>query len=154
MAEFRRSPTGEHTKYFVNFISIDYAAIGFSGIVFDEKSAHMAMMLNTDESRSEEGEPTPGPDRPARNLFQQGVVAVIRSALAIIGVILIPLGVIIAFLTPILPVGLPIVILGVVLVARNADWGTRAFQSILNRYPALERFAPDWLLKLIFGDHR
>ena len=79
-------------------------------------------------------------------------MSIFRNALAILGVILIPTGVIVALLTPILPVGLPIVILGVVLIARNATWGKRILQSILNRHPTLERFAPDWLLKLIFGE--
>jgi hypothetical protein len=88
------------------------------------------------------------------SMVKQGVAAIIRSALAILGAILIPLGVIIAFLTPILPIGLPIVILGVVLLARNAVWGRRWLQGMLARHPSLERFAPDWLLRLIFGEHK
>lgn len=86
------------------------------------------------------------------SMVKQGVAAVLRSALAIFGAVLIPLGVIIAFLTPIIPVGLPIVILGVVLLARNAVWGRRWLQGMLARHPKLERFAPDWLLRLIFGE--
>ena len=87
-------------------------------------------------------------------MVKQGVAAIIRSTLAILGAVLIPLGVIIAFLTPILPIGLPIVILGVVLLARNAVWGRRWLQGMLARHPKLERFAPDWLLRLIFGEHK
>ncbi len=86
--------------------------------------------------------------------MQQSLAALIRSTLALLGALLIPVGVIVAFLTPILPVGLPIVILGVVLLARNAVWGRRFIQNTLARYPKLERFAPDWLMRLIFGEHR
>ena len=91
--------------------------------------------------------------RPQGRFVQQGVMAVLRASLAGLGLVLVPSGVVIALATPILPIGLPIVILGVVLVARNAPWGRRFFQAILARYPRLERFAPDWLLRLIFGDH-
>lgn len=87
------------------------------------------------------------------SFVQQGVMRLVRTTLALLGAFLIPVGVVIAFLTPIIPVGLPIVILGVVLLARNALWGRRWLQSMLAKYPSLERFAPEWLLKLIFGDY-
>ncbi len=82
----------------------------------------------------------------------RSAMALTRASLAGIGVVLVPTGVVVTMMTPILPIGLPIVILGVVLVARNASWGRRMFQAILAKYPRLERFAPDWLLRLIFGE--
>ncbi|MAI90811.1 MAG: hypothetical protein CBB65_10245 [Hyphomonadaceae bacterium TMED5] len=106
---------------------------------------------NTQASPSED-EDVASTAKPPRSLVHQSVAAVFRSALAILGAALIPIGVIIAFLTPIIPVGLPIVILGVVLLARNAVWGRRFVQNTLARHPKLERFAPDWLLRLIFGE--
>jgi hypothetical protein len=57
----------------------------------------------------------------------------------------------IAFVTPIIPVGLPIAILGVVLLGRNAMWGRRWMESVLARHPRVERFAPNWLMRLVFG---
>ncbi len=109
-------------------------------------------MLQQRNTPSDDGSDTAEQPVPPRNVVHQGAMALLRQALVIIGIILIPTGVIVALLTPIIPVGLPIVILGVVLVARNASWGARLFRSILHRHPRLERFAPDWLLKLIFGE--
>ena len=102
--------------------------------------------------------PTPPPQGgptfdPARGVARS-VGAIIRGTLALLGLLLIPVGVIIAFLTPFLPIGLPIVILGVVLLARNAVWGRRWMQGVLARHPRLARFAPDWLMKLIFGESK
>lgn len=104
-----------------------------------------------DQNTPEGGAPKSGP---STSVFHQGLASLIRTTLALLGVLLIPIGVIVALLTPIIPVGLPIVILGVVLVARNALWGRRAFQAILARHPTLERFAPDWLMRMIFGEHK
>lgn len=109
-------------------------------------------MLQNPSPMSQDNNPSPEAKLSSPNMVQRGIFAILRNALVIIGIILIPTGVIVALLTPIIPVGLPIVILGVVLVARNASWGKRLFQSILARHPTLERFAPDWLLHLIFGD--
>ena len=83
-----------------------------------------------------------------------GVVALFRPVLAVLGVILIIIGVPIAFLTPIpfIPIGLPIVIIGVMLLARNSLTGRRWMQGMIAKHPSLKRFAPNWLLKLIFGD--
>lgn len=103
-----------------------------------------------EQNSPEGGVPKPG----SSSVVHRGLANIIRQTLALLGVLLIPIGVIVALLTPIIPVGLPIVILGVVLVARNALWGRRAFQAILARHPSLERFAPDWLMRLILGDHK
>ncbi|MAK60632.1 MAG: hypothetical protein CMK09_06610 [Ponticaulis sp.] len=112
----------------------------------------LSMLQNSppENKAPEEGARNPGA---SGSIVQQGLTRLIRATLALLGAILIPIGVVIAFLTPIIPVGLPIVILGVVLLARNAVWGRRWLQSMLAKYPKLERFAPDWLLKLIFGDY-
>ena len=104
-----------------------------------------------DNDASSDGAPKSG--APVK-LVRQSVARLLRTTLALLGALLIPLGVFIAFLTPIIPVGLPIVILGVVLLARNALWGRRWLQGMLARHPTLERFAPDWLMRLIFGDHK
>ena len=115
-------------------------------------------MLHLDPDRPDSPGPQIDPPPSSRprpgNAVQQSLSAIIRAALAIFGALLIPIGIVIAFLTPILPIGLPIVIVGVVLLARNAVWGKRFVQGTLRRYPKLERFAPDWLLKLIFGEEK
>ncbi len=82
------------------------------------------------------------------------MLALLRPILALLGLFFIIIGVPIAFLTPIpfVPIGLPIVILGVVLLARNSLWGRRWMQNTIAKHPSLERFAPNWLLKLILGD--
>lgn len=63
------------------------------------------------------------------------------------------IGVPLAMLTPFpfVPIGLPVVILGVVLLGRNSVWGRRWMESVLARHPRVERFAPNWLMKLVFG---
>lgn len=109
-------------------------------------------MLQQKTPLSDDGQPMADPIRPRRNRVREGIVTIFRNALVILGLFLIPTGFIVALLTPVLPVGLPIIIFGVVLIARNASWGARLFQSILRRYPKLEKYAPDWLLHLIFGD--
>ena len=77
----------------------------------------------------------------------------VRQAFALLGLFLILIGVPIAVLTPFpfVPIGLPIVILGVVLLGRNSLWGRQWMESILRRYPSVERFAPNWLMKAVFG---
>ena len=88
--------------------------------------------------------------RPARGL-RNGVNVAFRQILALTGLIMIALAIPIAFLTPIVPVGLPIAIVGVVLLGRNAVWGRRWMESVLDRHPRVERFAPNWLMRLVFG---
>ena len=63
------------------------------------------------------------------------------------------IGVPLAILTPFpfVPIGLPVVILGVVLLGRNAVWGRRWMERVLERHPTVEKYAPDWLMKLVFG---
>ncbi len=77
-----------------------------------------------------------------------------RPVLAGMGLFFIVIGVPIAIMTPFpfIPIGLPIVILGVVLLARNSLAGRRWMQAMIRRHPRLKRFAPDWLLHMIFGD--
>lgn len=84
----------------------------------------------------------------------RSVMSLLRAVLAVLGAFLIVIGVPIAFVTPFpfVPIGLPIVILGVVLLARNSMIGKRWMQSMLQRHPTLERFAPHWLLNLILGE--
>ena len=74
-----------------------------------------------------------------------------RQILALTGLIMIVVAIPIAFVTPIIPVGLPIAIVGVVLLGRNAVWGRRWMESVLDRHPRVERFAPNWLMRLVFG---
>lgn len=109
-------------------------------------------MLQTSESEPDERGQKPPPDTPEVSRVKQGFAAVLRASLALLGALLIPFGVIVGFLTPFIPIGLPIVIVGVVLLARNAVWGRRFVQNTLTRHPTLERFAPEWLLRLIFGE--
>lgn len=79
------------------------------------------------------------------------MLAVLRPIWALLGVFFIIIGVPIAFLSTVLPIGLPIVILGVVLLARNSSVGRRWMQNTIAKHPSLKRFAPSWLLNLIFG---
>ncbi|MEL6386316.1 MAG: hypothetical protein AAFR41_04885 [Pseudomonadota bacterium] len=82
-----------------------------------------------------------------------GIMSVLRPVLAVLGLIFIIIGVPLAIITPFpfIPIGLPVVILGVVLLGRNSLWGRRWMEGVLDRHPTVERFAPDWLMKLVFG---
>jgi hypothetical protein len=88
--------------------------------------------------------------KPAAGL-RNGVNVALRQILALTGLIMIIVAIPIAFVTPIIPVGLPIAIVGVVLLGRNAMWGRRWMESVLARHPRVERFAPNWLMRLVFG---
>ncbi len=85
------------------------------------------------------------------NALRQGVNVAVRQMLALLGLVLIVLAVPVAFATPFIPVGLPMAIVGVVLLGRNAVWGRRWMESVLVRHPRLERMAPNWLMKRVFG---
>jgi len=65
-------------------------------------------------------------------------------------IVSIPIGV----LTPFLPIGLPFGVIGVVLLGRNSRAGKRWMERVLKRYPRIERFAPNWLMKTVFGRDR
>ena len=80
-----------------------------------------------------------------------GLRALMRQTFALLGLVMIVVAIPIAFLTPILPIGLPLAILGVVLLGRNAIWGQRWMEGVLSRNPKLERYAPNWLMRLVFG---
>lgn len=80
-----------------------------------------------------------------------GLRAPFRQVLAVTGLGMIALAIPVAFLTPVLPIGLPLAILGVILLGRNAIWGKRWMENRMARHPSLERFAPNWLMKLVFG---
>lgn len=85
------------------------------------------------------------------HVLRQGVNVAVRQILALIGLCLIVLSVPVAFATPFIPVGLPMAIVGVVLLGRNALWGRRWMESVLKRHPRIERMAPNWLMKRVFG---
>ena len=79
------------------------------------------------------------------------LLLLLGQAFALLGLVLIAIAVPIAFVTPLLPIGLPIAILGVVLLGRNSLWGRRWMEGVLDRHPRVERFAPNWLMKAVFG---
>ena len=85
------------------------------------------------------------------NSLRQGVNVAVRQMLALLGLVLIVLAVPVAFATPFIPVGLPMALVGVVLLGRNAVWGRRWMEGMLVRHPRLERMAPNWLMKRVFG---
>ncbi|MDP1554788.1 MAG: hypothetical protein Q8L84_04940 [Hyphomonas sp.] len=87
----------------------------------------------------------------AINGLRQGVNVAVRQVLALTGLGLIVLAVPVAFATPFIPIGLPMAIVGVVLLGRNAVWGRRWMESVLARHPRVERMAPNWLMKRVFG---
>ena len=80
-----------------------------------------------------------------------GARSVLRQGLAILGLILIIIAFPIGFVTPFLPIGAPIGIVGVLLLGRNSIWGRRWMERVLLRHPWIERMAPNWLMKLVFG---
>jgi|GEM_PF-1156360 len=80
-----------------------------------------------------------------------GIHVAMRQCLAALGAFLIAIAIPIGALTPFLPIGLPLAIIGVVLLGRNAVWGRRWMEGMLNRFPRLERFAPNWLMRAVFG---
>jgi len=107
-------------------------------------------MSNLDETPGQNGRAaTAAP----LNLVNHGLRTVVRQTLAVLGLFFIIIGVPLAILTPFpfVPIGLPVVILGVVLLGRNSLWGRRWMEGILERHPTVEKYAPDWLMKLVFG---
>lgn len=80
-----------------------------------------------------------------------GMRTLVRQACALLGLALIVIAIPIGFVTPLLPIGLPIAIVGVVLLGRNSLWGKQWMERILARHPRIERFAPNWLMKAVFG---
>ena len=83
--------------------------------------------------------------------IRTGFNTAFRQVLALIGLFMIALSIPIGLLTPLIPIGLPFGILGVVLLGRNSVWGHRWMESVLKRHPRVERFAPNWLMKLVFA---
>ncbi|MEM7767507.1 MAG: hypothetical protein AAF253_08465 [Pseudomonadota bacterium] len=110
----------------------------------------MDEMRNIDETPGQNGR---GVATAPLQLVNTGVRTVIRQTLAVLGLVFIIIGVPLAILTPFpfIPIGLPVVILGVVLLGRNSLWGRRWMEGVLERHPTVERYAPDWLMKLVFG---
>ena len=92
----------------------------------------------------------PAPVRPI-GVIRDGVNVAVRQLLALAGLIMIIIAIPIAFVTPFIPIGLPMAIVGVVLLGRNAVWGRRWMEGMIERHPRLERFAPNWLMRLVFG---
>jgi len=74
-----------------------------------------------------------------------------RQMLAVVGLVHIAVAIPVGMATPFLPVGLPIAILGVILLGRNSVWGRRWMEGIMARHPRVERFAPNWLMRMVFG---
>lgn len=75
----------------------------------------------------------------------------VRQMFALLGLLMIAISIPIALVTPIIPVGLPIAIVGVVLLGRNSLWGRRWMEGVMQRHPRVERLAPNWLMKAVFG---
>ena len=71
--------------------------------------------------------------------------------LAVVGLMHIAVAIPVGLATPFVPIGLPIAILGVILLGRNSVWGRRWMENIMARHPRVERFAPNWLMRLVFG---
>ncbi len=105
----------------------------------------MADDENPSPNRKSDGKPKP------IGSIRNGVNVALRQILALIGLVMIIVAIPIAFVTPLLPIGLPIAIVGVVLLGRNAVWGRRWMEGVLERHPRVERFAPNWLMRLVFG---
>ncbi len=95
-------------------------------------------------------EPVYAPPKPI-HVLRNGVNVAVRQVLAVSGLGLIVLAIPIGIATPILPIGLPMAIVGVVLLGRNAVWGRRWMEGVMKRHPRIERLAPNWLMKTVFG---
>jgi len=95
----------------------------------------------------------PGSGTAPLGVVKTGVQPLVRQALALLGMFFIIIGVPLAMATPFpfIPIGLPVVILGVVLLGRNSLWGRNWMEGVMRRHPMVERFAPNWLMKLVFG---
>jgi hypothetical protein len=74
-----------------------------------------------------------------------------RQVLAVVGLVHIAVAIPVGIATPFIPVGLPIAIIGVILLGRNSVWGRRWMESVMERFPYVERFAPHWLMRLVFN---
>ena len=95
-------------------------------------------------------QPVYAPPKPI-HVLRNGVNVAARQFLAVTGLGLIALAIPVGIATPFIPVGLPMAIVGVVLLGRNAVWGRRWMESVLARHPRLERLAPNWLMRSVFG---
>jgi drug/metabolite transporter (DMT)-like permease len=104
----------------------------------------------SNENSSLPPEPTYAPPMTI-NVLRQGVNVAVRQVLALTGLVLIVLSIPVGFATPFVPVGLPMAVVGVVLLGRNAVWGRRWMESVLTRYPRIEKMAPNWLMARVFG---
>ncbi|MEO0981884.1 MAG: hypothetical protein AAFX03_04450 [Pseudomonadota bacterium] len=91
---------------------------------------------------------------PPLNAVSRGFELIVRQTFAIIGLSLIAISIPLGLITPFIPLGLPLGILGVVLLGRSTVWGQRWMESILRRHPKLERLAPNWLMKMVFGRNK
>ncbi|WP_162173859.1 hypothetical protein [Hyphomonas johnsonii] len=96
-------------------------------------------------------ETTSMPSAKTSTPLRSGFNTALRQVLAIVGLLMIAMSIPIGILTPLIPIGLPFGILGVVLLGRNSVWGHRWMESVLARHPKVERFAPNWLMKLVFA---
>ena len=75
----------------------------------------------------------------------------VRQMLAVMGLVHIAVAIPVGMATPFLPIGLPIAIIGVILLGRNSTWGRRWMEGVMTRHPRVEQFAPNWLMRLVFG---
>jgi len=113
--------------------------------------AHISTMSNSPDPLGPR-QPQPLVGQPIAAMGQ-GMRTLIRQFFALLGLFFIIIGVPLAILTPFpfVPIGLPVVILGVVLLGRNSLWGRRWMEGVLERHPKVEKFAPNWLMKAVFG---
>lgn len=103
-----------------------------------------------DDLRQPPPETSYAPPIPIRAL-RQGVNVAVRQVLAVTGLGMVVLAVPIGMATPFIPIGLPMAIVGAVLLGRNAVWGRRWMESVMARHPRVEKMAPNWLMKAVFG---
>ncbi len=89
--------------------------------------------------------------RPAEVAPIAMATTVVRQVFALLGLAMIIVAIPIALMTPFLPIGLPIAIIGVILLGRNSVWGRNWMEGVMQRHSRVERLAPNWLMKLVFG---
>jgi len=119
------------------------------------KLKHIGAMADSDFDPAGEPEKTKSGGKPKGKdpiaAARQALNTAVRQFFATLGFFLIIIAIPIAFASPLIPIGLPIGIVGVILLGRNSIWGRNWMEGVLEKHPRVERFAPNWLMRLVFA---
>lgn len=117
------------------------------------RTRHICFMSDTDPLDQTTSQPRNGGTPRTMGALGNGARTLVRQTFALLGLFLIVIGVPLAIMTPFpfVPIGLPVVIFGVMLLGRNSIWGRNWMEGIIRRYPQVERYAPNWLMQVVFA---